>query len=306
MNRREFFKKAFSLAAVAGISSIVKSNPLLAEENEITKVKNPDLIAVRNGTPEKMFDEGIKAFGGMKNFVKKEQTVVVKPNIAWSTSPETAADTNPALVKRIIEHCYGAGAKRVYVFDHTCDNPFKTYPVSGIEKAAKEANATVVHADKESYYDEVRVPGAHLLKRVKVHELILESDVFINVPILKHHGSARMTCAFKNLMGVVWDRGYYHRTDLDRCIAEFPLYRKPDLTIVDAYNILTHGPRFHSMNDVVKKQMQLLSKDMLALDVASSKILGEETESIKYIKFAGDLGLGERNLEALNIKRIAL
>ena len=239
MNRRDFFKEVFSLAAVAGISSITKSTPLFAAEKDSKDTKYPDLVAVQKGSPEKMFDKGIEALGGMKKFVKKGQTVVVKPNIAWIANPEGAANTNPALVKRIIEHCFAAGASRVYVFDHTCDDCFTTYPASGIEKAAKQAKATVVHANKESYYQEVRVPGAHILKNVKVHELIMESDIVINVPILKHHSSTRMTCALKNLMGVVWDRSYYHRTDLDRCIAEFPLYRKPDLTIVDAYNVLT-------------------------------------------------------------------
>jgi uncharacterized protein (DUF362 family) len=306
MNRRDFFKKAFSIAALAGISSLVKSNPLLAAEEDSKDKKIPDLIAVKNGTPDAMFDEGIKAFGGMRRFVRKGQTVVVKPNISWIANPEGAADTNPNLVKRVIEHCFKAGASKVYVFDHTCNDCFVTYPVSGIEKAAKDAGATVVHANKESYYEEVRVPGAHALKRVKVHELILESDVFINIPILKHHASTKMTCALKNLMGVVWDRSFYHKTDLERCIAEFPLYRKPDLTVVDAYNILTDGPRARSLKDVVKKGMQLISKDMVALDVASAKILGEKVENINYIKFASDLGIGTSNLEALNIKRITL
>ena len=306
MDRRDFFKKAFSLAALAGISSITKSTPLLAAEKDEPKKNPPDLIAIRNSTPDKMFDKGITALGGMKKFIRKGQTVVVKPNIAWTANPEGAADTNPILVKRVIEQCFGAGASKVYVFDHTCDNCFTTYNVSGIEKAAREANATVVQANKESYYQEVRVPGAHALKQVKVHELILESDVFINIPILKHHGSTRMTCALKNLMGVIWDRHYYHRTDLDRCIAEFPLYRNPDLTIVDAYNILTDGPRAKSLDHVVNKKMQILGKDMVALDAAASKILGEEAKNIKYIKIANDLGLGTSNLDELNIKRIDL
>jgi len=306
MDRRDFFKKAFSVAAVAGISSIAKSVPLLAAEAETANKKPPDLVAIRNSTPEKMFDKGIAALGGMKKFIHKGQTVVVKPNIAWIANPEGAADTNPILVKRVIEQCFGAGASKVYVFDHTCDNSNTTYTVSGIEKAAREANATVVQANKESYFQEVRVPGAHALKQVKVHELILESDVFINIPILKHHGSTRMTCAMKNLMGVVWDRAHYHRTDLNRCIAEFPLYRKPDLNIVDAYNILTDGPRAKSLEHVVNKKMQLISKDMVALDVAASQILGEEVENITYIKIATDLGLGTSNLDELNIKRIDL
>jgi uncharacterized protein (DUF362 family) len=36
----------------------------------------------------------------------------------------------------------------------------------------------------------------------------------------------------KNLMGIVWDRGYWHRNDLHQCIADFATFRKPDLNIV--------------------------------------------------------------------------
>jgi hypothetical protein len=43
------------------------------------------------------------------------------------------------LVKRIVEHCFKAGAKEVYVFDHTCDKWVNTYKNSGIERAAKAA-----------------------------------------------------------------------------------------------------------------------------------------------------------------------
>jgi uncharacterized protein (DUF362 family) len=52
--------------------------------------------------------------------------------------------------------------------------------------------------------------------------------------------------------------------------------------------------------------MQLISKDMIALDVAASKILGEEAGNITYIKIASDLGLGTSNLDEINIKRIDL
>ncbi|MEO0292765.1 MAG: DUF362 domain-containing protein [candidate division WOR-3 bacterium] len=304
MNRRDFLKKLFSIAVIAGVSSTFKGKSLFAEERK--EEVFPDLVAVKGGSPEKMFDEGIKALGGMRRFVKKGEIVVVKPNIAWIAKPESAANTNPGLVKRIIEHCFWAGARKVYVFDHTCDDSFTTYKISGIESVAKEAGATIAYANKESYYQEVVIPEAYILKKVKVHELILESDVFINVPILKHHSSAKMTSAFKNLMGVVWDRFYYHRTDLDRCIAEFPLYRKPNLTVVDAYNVLKNGPRFRSMEDVLKKEIQLLGVDIVALDVASSKILGENPENIKYIIYGEKLGLGKTNLEELNIKRITL
>ena len=52
-----------------------------------------------------------------------------------------------------------------------------------------------------------------------------------------------MTIGMKNNMGIVWDRGDWHRSGLHQCIADFSTVRKPDLTIVDAYRMLMrHGP----------------------------------------------------------------
>ena len=107
-----------------------------------------DLVAVMGGEPAAMFDMGIQALGGMGAFVKKGQKVLVKPNIGWDVVPEKGGNTNPLLVKRIIEHCYRAGAKEVYVFDNTCDNWIKCYKNSGIEQAVKDAGAKIEEVDR--------------------------------------------------------------------------------------------------------------------------------------------------------------
>ena len=52
------------------------------------------------------------------------------------------------------------------------------------------------------------------MKKAKVHEAILNCDVWINVPILKNHGGANLTISMKNHMGIVWDRGFFHQNDL--------------------------------------------------------------------------------------------
>ena len=79
-----------------------------------------DMVAIKGGEAADMFDKGIASLGGMKQFVKPNQTVVIKPNIGWDSAPERAANTNPELVARIVEQCKQAGAKTVYVFDNTC------------------------------------------------------------------------------------------------------------------------------------------------------------------------------------------
>jgi uncharacterized protein (DUF362 family) len=292
MKRREFFKSSVGAGLAAGAAfSLGGYNKLWASSPQTVAY---DLVAVKGGTPDAMFDLGIQALGGMGTFVKKGQTVVLKPNIGWDVLPERAGNTNPALVKRIIEHCFRAGAKAVYVFDNSCDNWVNCYKNSGIEKVAKDAGAIVVPANTESYYQQVSIPKGKTLTSAKVHEKILESDVFINVPVLKNHNSAKMTACMKNMMGSVWDRAFWHRNNLNQCIADYASYeKKPVLNIVDCnYVMVRNGPRGVSKDDLVFMQSQLLSTDWVQADAASAKMMGYEPDQIDYIKIANQMGLG--------------
>jgi len=266
------------------------------------------MVAVMGGNPDAMFDLGIQELGGMGAFVQKGQKVLIKPNIGWDRDPEMAANTNPLLVKRIVEHCFRAGAKEVYVFDHTCDNWVNCYKNSGIEQAAKSAGAKVVPGNSESYYQQIQIPGGTKLQSAKVHQLLLETDVFINVPVLKDHNSTRMTCCMKNTMGLVWDRGYWHSNDLNQCIADFALYeKKPALNVIDCYNVMVkQGPQGVSKADIVSMKTQILTSDWVAGDAAAAKMLGLAVEKVEYIPIAHKMGLGNMNLESLNIKRIKM
>jgi len=306
MRRREFFKTSLGAGVAAGAAlSLGGYNKLWASSPVSTKY---DMVAVMGGNPDAMFDLGIQELGGMGMFVQKGQKVLVKPNIGWDVIPELGANTNPALVKRIIEHCFKAGAKEVYVFDHTCDNWTNTYKNSGIEKAAKSAGAKVVPGNSESYYQAIEIPGGVKLKTAKVHEILLETDVFINVPVLKDHNSTRMTACLKNNMGIVWDRGFWHSNNLHQCIADYALYeKKPALNVVDCYNVMVkHGPQGVSKEDVVQMKSQILTTDWVAGDTAAAKMLGVDPQKIDYIPIAYKMGLGNMNLESLNIKRIKM
>lgn len=307
MKRRDFLKKSVGTGLVAGtVFGTGRYNDLLSSFHG--KSDRYDMVAVMGGSPEAMFDLGIQEMGGIRSFIRKGQKVVVKPNIGWDVIPELAANTNPLLVKRIIEHCLKAGAKEVYVFDHTIDNSANCYRNSGIEKAAKQAGAKVVPAGTENYYQEVEIPGGIKLKKAKVHELILETDVFINVPVLKDHNSTRMTCCLKNMMGVVWDRAFWHANDLNQCIVDYAMFhKKPALNIIDCYNVMVkHGPQGVSKADVVQMKSLIITTDWIAGDAAASKMLGVETSKIEYIPIAAKLGLGTMDIDALNIKRIKM
>jgi len=306
MKRRDFLKTSIGggLAAGAalkmgGFGKLWSSTPPAAKY---------DMVAVMGGNPDAMFDLGIQELGGMGTFVQKGQKVLIKPNMGWDVIPELAANTNPLLVKRIIEHCFKAGAKEVYIFDHTCDNWVNCYNHSGIENIAKSAGAKVVPANSESYYHQIEIPGGIILQKAKVHQLLLETDVFINVPVLKDHNSTRMTACLKNNMGLVWDRGYWHANNLNQCIADYALYeKKPALNVIDCYNVMVkHGPQGVSKEDIVSMKSQILTTDWVAGDAAAAKMLGVPVEKIEYIPIAHKMGLGNMNLDSLNIKRIKM
>ena len=313
MKRRDFIRKSAAAAAFTGAALAVPYSKLWSSPTSMPPRPHAsplpfDLVAIKGGEPELMFDEAIKAMGGMQAFVKKGQKVVIKPNIGWDVSPERAGNTNPKLVKRVIQHCLEAGAQEVYVFDNTCDKWDKCYATSGIEQAVKDAGGKLAPGNTENYYQTVDIPKGKKLKSAKVHELILGSDVFINMPVLKSHSSARLTVCLKNHMGIVWDRGYWHRNDLNQCIADYATYiKQPKLNIVDAYRVMTkNGPRGVSEADVSLMKSLIISPDQVAADTAATKLFGISPDEVPYIGLAEESGVGTTALDKLNVHRIIL
>lgn len=306
MNRRQFLRSCFVAGMGIGLSGSYLTGKQTGRAAAAESGAFPDIVAVRNGEPDAMFDAGIAAMGGMQRFVKHGQTVVIKPNVSWDVPEHMAGNTNPALLNRVIRHCTEAGAKQVIIFDNCIEFHQRCYETSGIRGAALDAGAIIAPADAERHYQKYAVNGS-ALKNALVHEAVFDADVFISLPILKHHGGAGMTGGIKNLMGAVWDRRFYHASGLNQCIADFLKVRKPDLTILDAYRILTgNGPRSRSERDVKLAKMQILSTDIVAADASGARLLGRRPESYEHIKLAHAMGFGQIDPSVLQGRRISL
>lgn len=314
--RRDFLKKGFALGAAFSLTDLsglfaadapVSTTAPTVANAAVAAGGIPDLVAVRNGTRVQMLDAAINALGGMKAFVKSGQTVVIKPNIGWDVVPEFGANTHPDIVRRLVELCEEAGAKEISVFDNTCDAWQRAYAHSGIEAALLGTKAKLINGKDESLYRAVTIPGATKLTEAKVHSLILDSDVYINAPALKHHSGATMTCAMKNAMGVVWDRRFWHKNDLHQCIAEFQLFKKPALNVIDAYHpMVRNGPRGTGAGDVVEMKCLIASRDPVAADAAAAKLMGHQVADVRYIPIAAGLGIGSMDLDKMTIQKLAL
>ena len=311
MERRNFLKAAL-LGTVAGAMNF-KSEKLFGAGGEVESfAADNDLVAVMGGEPGEMYAKAIASMGGMSRFIKRGDKVVVKPNMGWDKRPEFAANTNPDLLSAIIKDCLAAGAAEVTVFDNTCDEWQACYKNSGLEDAAKAAGAKVAFAHDEKYYRQVSLPNGQRLKEAKIHEAILDCDKWINVPILKTHGGARMTVSLKNYMGIVWDRRWWHSNDLQQCIADCATYeKKPVLSIVDAYRIMTqNGPKGRSIADVQMAKALFMSTDMVAVDTAAVRFFGQfrdmKLEEVSHIGIAEKMNIGTSNLDTLKVERIRI
>lgn len=310
MKRRDFLRNlglagAATILPVQGLQAITHLTSL---ESDTT----PDLIALMGGAPEMMLAKAIGEAGGIGKYVKKGDRVVIKPNIGWDKAPEMAANTNPQLVGALVSMCMVAGAKEVLVFDHTCDNWKASYTNSGIEKAVRDAGGKMIPGNDEGMYQEISLPNAVILKQVKVHKAILDCNVWFNMPVLKNHGGPKMTVSMKNLMGIVWDRRFFHANNLHQCIADIAtIKQKPALNIVDAYRTMkTNGPQGKGLADVVETKALFLSKDMVAVDTAAIKFFSQIREmnldDVQYLAMAQTQKVGTMDLASLNVKRIKL
>ena len=312
MDRRTFLK---TLAA-AGMAFAIKMKGgvnVFAQSTGDQTENSADLVAVIGGEPAAMFQKAIDEMGGIGKFVKRGQTIVVKPNIGWDRAPEMGATTNPLLLTEIIRQCLAAGAKEVIVFDNTCDEWRRSYASSGIEAAAKAAGARVLPANLESYFTPVSLPQGKRLKNAKIFSALLNCDAWINVPVLKHHSGGNMSISMKNLMGIVWDRRAFHRTDLQQCIADVcTLDKKPVLNVVDAYRSMkTNGPRGRTIDDVAVSKALFVSRDMVAVDTAATRFFASQIreiplEYVKHISYGQELKVGTMDIENLNVKRIRM
>lgn len=311
-SRRDFIKTGLALGASLPLLNLRRLAAAEVAEAGPAAHPAPDrarsiLVAVRDGPRVAMVDKAMAELGGMEAFVKPGQTVVIKPNISFDTPPEHGSNTHPDLLRRTVALCFAAGAKSVSIFDHTLDQWQRAYAASGAEQVARETGASLVPGNDPADYREVAIPGGVSLRSAKVHALVLDSDVFINLPVLKDHGGALMTAAMKNLMGVVWDRRYWHRNDLHQCIADFITFKRPALNLLDAYHpMVRNGPRGRSGSDLVEMRSLLASADIVALDAAAAKMLGLQPAAVRYIKLAAEMKLGTMDLERVDIRRFKL
>ncbi len=305
LTRRQFIKGTAAAVTLPLLSKTLPFYGSLAHAAE-----ESDLVIAKSGSASQLLQAAMAPLGGMGRFVKKGQRVVIKANVAWARTPDQACTNNPDLMTALIKMCYETGAKRVAVWDHTCDNYQFCFSRSGLKETAQKAGADIFSGHGRNSYKQVEVQKGKKLKTVEILRDVLESDVFINFPIPKQHFATELTLGMKNLIGITWDMEQLHKIGLHQCIADVNTVRKPDLVVMDAIRILTtNGPKGPGKTEDIGEV--IASTDIVAADAYAAAFFKHpktgkpfKPEEIQFVKNAYELGLGQINLSKVRMKKV--
>ncbi len=304
-------RRQFLVGTAAGLAA-VRGGILKAADIAGGQKPSPMAIAKWSGSVQglsnsrideaagKLARRAVEALGGMKRFVKPGETVWVKPNIGWDRAPELAVNTNPEVVAQVVKMCLEAGARTVKVGDNSVNPAAQTYVTSGIAAAAEKAGAKVVFVDR-TRFKMVDIKGS-VIKELPLYPEMLETDVFISVPVVKHHNLCKLTMCMKNLMGFTDKRKIFHQ-DIGGCLADLCRYLQPKvrLHVLDGVRILkAHGPSGGKPEDVETKMMVAAGVDMVALDAWGAELSGQKPADIVTIAKGQEVGLGKMDFRSLS------
>jgi uncharacterized protein (DUF362 family) len=252
----------------------------------------------------KLTEQAIAGLGGLKRFMGQGAVVWVKPNIGWDRTPEQAANTNPDVVATIVRMCFEAGAKKVKVGDNPCDKAPATYKASAIADAVRDLGAEVVFLDRNRFRE--TAIGGERVKTIPVYPEILECDLLINVPVVKHHRLAKATLCMKNFMGVIEKRNVFHQA-IEESLVDLNRFLKPRLSILDAVRILVaNGPKGGRLEDVQTKLTIAAGTDVVALDAWGAEVMGLKPDEVKSVVAGDKAGLGKADYRSLRLKEAAV
>lgn len=314
ISRRSFLKATGTAAIIAAsgatlgcVTSQSTTTPSVTATPTATRAPAAHagrLVVASDPDPAKVVDKALDAFGGLSDIVKKGDKALIKANFSWVSSVDEGACNHPDVLVRIMQRVKDAGATEVVAADNTINFAPLCLDNSGIRSAVEKAGFSAVACGKGDFVE--RTFKCSDLKSVQVMKRLYDADVFIDVPVIKSHGTTKMTGSLKNLMGMVYDRQAMHASDsLDVAIADLGKALQPDLVIADAYRVMVTGGPGGGGNSVVHKPHEVIvSDDMVAVDAYAATLLGLSPQDVDHLKAAYDEGIGEIDTGKLNFIRV--
>ena len=254
--------------------------------------------------------EAIDLLGGIVQYVRPGDRVLLKINLLAGTAPEKAVTTHPAVVRAMIGQVRAAGATPLVGDCSGHEGP----PIrgrylggcrqAGIQQVCQEEGVELVHLSAESV--EMDNPQGRAFKRFTLAKGVVDADVVINLPKLKTHGLTLFTGGVKNNFGCLPG---LHKAQMhlraqgaeyfSQMLVDLLLAVRPALTVMDAVvGMDGDGPR----NGRPKQIGAILAgADPVALDAVACAMVGIEPLMVPTTRLAHEQGVGVGDLARIEL-----
>ena len=216
-------------------------------------------------------------------------SVALKPNLVLASAPEDGAVTHPDIVSGCIEHFRSHGIHNISVIESSWigDKTMRALRTSGIGQICEDYDVSFFDLKRDK-----TVTMQTAIGRMDICKRALETDLLVDLPVLKGHCQTRMTCALKNLKGCIPDREKrrFHALGLTEPIAALGAALKPGLVVVDS---ICGDLCFEEGGTPVQTNTMFAGTDAVQVDAYARSLMGLAPEEVPYIELAERYGGGQ-------------
>ena len=227
------------------------------------------------------------------NFSPKGE-VFIKPNFSGRPPVRPGENTDPDILRKLIENIISKGARKVIVGHGallgTSDKKFPFEEIikdGGFSFLYKMPKVELLDFDKEEK-ELIESEGFSFLIPKKIKKF----DSYINFAKLKTHMETTVTFSLKNQMGLVSvaDRIQMHRNALEESISYIAKLIRPTISIIDGtVSMECNGPHHGKGKNT---NLIIAGNDMVELDSAASFLINVDFRKVSHISNAERLGVG--------------
>ena len=258
--------------------------------NEIIVIHGEDIVAM---TRRLLEEADLASMIG-----EQRKRIGIKPNLVGAYPAEDGATTHPAIVEELIRYLQENGFRDITILEGSWvgDRTEDAFEVCGYTALAKAYDVRLVDTQKDTAHEE-DCEGIKLW----ICDSVRSIDFLINVPVLKGHCQTRMTCALKNMKGLIpnKEKRRFHTMGLHKPIAHLNTRIRQDFILVDS--ICGDWDFEDGGNPVVTNRMYA-AKDPVLCDAFGCRLLSREVSEVPYIGMAEALGAGSADLAHADIR----
>ena len=224
-----------------------------------------------------------------------DERICIKPNLVSPTPAEYGATTHPEIVSGIIEYLFEHNFRNIVIAEGSWigDRTSDAFEYCGYNTIKEKYGVPLIDAQKEKTFT-ADCAG----EPVTFCSFLKDVDFLINVPVLKGHSQTGITCALKNLKGVIpnSEKRSFHARGLHRPIAHMNTFIKQDFIVVDH---ICGDPEIEDGGHPLTRNCIMAALDPVLVDAYTCRILGVSPSKAAYIHMAAELGVGSDDLAGL-------